>query len=398
MKNITHEKIALTLSLLILSNYLFLSLSFSQILIKINFLIFLAAVIFFYFKNIQENPFLKISFLFIIFISLGTPTIEWDARSIWMFHAKRIFYENSILSLADSYEFSNSGYPNLAPAFASSLALLVGHWNEVFPKLAFPLMFLPPMILMYTFLKSTNYLIFLSIVFFTIGNYLFNGWADGLVAIYFGTSAFLMYLLFVAEDNFYKNRSFFYYLAFCFFITLTLIKNEGLVLLLILFVTTFFMTLYKGEINKNIFKLTLLSFSFLPIIFWKIFCYTQGVNSGDIQIFNTGILSNLLPRLGELENYKLISYFILLNEKFLITLSFFLISIWFKKNKELFSFVTIVITTYILILYLIYLSTPLEFHFQLDSTVTRVIKSISFFLGFFALSNFVFFKLRQQFE
>ena len=119
---------------------------------------------------------------------------------------------------------------------------------------------------MYTFLKSTNYLIFLSIVFFTIGNYLFNGWADGLVAIYFGTSAFLMYLLFVAEDNFYKNRSFFYYLAFCFFITLTLIKNEGLVLLLILFVTTFFMTLYKGEINKNIFKLTLLSFSFLPTV------------------------------------------------------------------------------------------------------------------------------------
>jgi len=153
------------------------------------------------------------------------------------------------------------------------------------------------------------------------------------------------------------------------------------------------MKLYKGEIVKNIPGLALLSLSFLPIIFWKVFCYIQGVNSGDEQIFNTSLLSNLIPRLNDLENYTLISYFILLNEKFLFTLAFFLISFWFRRNKELFSFVTITTTIYILILYLIYLSTPLEFHFQLDSTVVRVIKSVSFFLGFFALSNLVFFKL-----
>ena len=251
--NSIHEKIALTLSLLILLNYFFLSLSFPQILIKINFLTFIAVVIFFYFKNISENPFLKIFFLVIIFISLGTtigdglyPAAGWDPRSIWFFHAKRIFYDQSIFSVSDNYAiFSHNEYPNLAPAFASSLALVVGHWNEVFPKLAFPLMFLPPMILMYSFLKSTNYLIFLSIIFYTIGNYLFNGYADGLVAIYFGSSAFLIYLLFIVEDNFYRNRSFFYLLTFCFFTTLTLIKNEGSVLLLVLFTATFLMKLYK---------------------------------------------------------------------------------------------------------------------------------------------------------
>ena len=401
--NSIHEKIALTSSLLILLNYFFLSLSFPQILIKINFLTFIAVVIFFYFRNISENPFLKIFFLVIIFISLGTtigdglyPSAGWDPRSIWFFHAKRIFYDQSIFSVSDNYAiFSHNEYPNLAPAFASSLALVVGHWNEVFPKLAFSLMFLPPMILMYSFLKSTNYLIFLSIIFYTIGNYLFNGYADGLVAIYFGSSAFLIYLLFIVEDNFYRNRSFFYLLAFCFFTTLTLIKNEGIILLLVLFTTTFLMKLYKGEIVKHIPGLALLSLSFLPIIFWKVFCYIQGVNSGDEQIFNTSLLSNLIPRLNDLENYTLISYFILLNEKFLFTLAFFLISFWFRRNKELFSFVTITTTIYILILYLIYLSTPLEFHFHLDSTVTRVIKSVSFFLGFFALSNFAFFNFKK---
>ena len=228
-KDSFHEKIALVLSFLILNNYLFLALDFSQLLIKINFIIFLVIILVFYFQNFLENPFLKIFFLFIIFVSLGTPTFEWDPRSIWLFHAKRIFFDQSIFSIADNYAaFSHNEYPSLAPAFASSLAVLVGHWNEVFPKLSFTLMFLPPLILAYSFLKDTQYLIFLSIVFFTIGKFLFNGWADGLVAMYFGLSAFLMYLLFIIDTNFFKNRLLFYLLAFCFFVSLTLIKNEGI--------------------------------------------------------------------------------------------------------------------------------------------------------------------------
>ena len=380
-----HEKIALVLSFLILNNYLLLSLNFPQLLIKINFLIFLVTIFIFYFQNFLENPFLKIFFLFIIFISLGTPTFEWDARSIWLFHAKRIFYDQSIFSIGDNYAaFSHNEYSSLAPAFASSLAFLVGHWNEVFPKLSFSLMFLPPLILTYAFLKDTQYLIFLSIVFFTIGKFLFNGWTDGLVAIYFGLSAFLMYLLFFIDTNFFKNRLLFYLLAFCFFISLTLIKNEGIALLFILFATTFIIKLYKGQLGKDISKLVFLSISFLPVIFWKFFCYSKGI--GDYYI-NTNILLNLLPRLDDLNNYKLISYFLFLNEKFLIALIFFLLSFWIKLDKELFSFIFIVTAMYIFILFFIYLSTPYDFYWQLDSSAARVIRSLSFLLAFFGLYN-----------
>ena len=380
-----HEKIALVLSFLILNNYLLLSLNSPQLMIKINFLIFLLTVLIFYSKNFLENSFLKIFFLFIIFISLGTPTFEWDARSIWLFHAKRIFYDQSIFSIGDNYAaFSHNEYSSLAPAFASSLAFLVGHWNEVFPKLSFSLMFLPPLILTYAFLKDTQYLIFLSIVFFTIGKFLFNGWTDGLVAIYFGLSAFLMYLLFFIDTNFFKNRLLFYLLAFCFFISLTLIKNEGIALLFILFATTFIIKLYKGQLGKDISKLVFLSISFLPVIFWKFFCYSKGI--GDYYI-NTNIWLNLLPRLDDLNNYKLISYFLFLNEKFLIALIFFLLSFWIKLDKELFSFIFIVTAMYIFILFFIYLSTPHDFYFQLDSTAARVIRSLSFLLAFFGLYN-----------
>ena len=381
-----HEKITLVLSFLILNNYLLLSLNFSLLLIKINFLIFLVTVLIFYSKNFFENPFLKIFFLFIIFICLGTPTFDWDPRSIWLFHAKRIFYDQSIFSVMDNYAgFSNNAYPNLAPAFASSLASLVGHWNEVFPKLSFALMFLPPLILTYVFLKDTQYLIFLSIVFFTIGKYLFNGWADGLVAVYFCLSAFLMYLLIVSNNNFFNKKILFYLIAFCFFVTLTLIKNEGIALLFILFATTFFIKLYKGELRKDISKLVFLSISFLPIVLWKLFCYSNEI--GTYKYYNANMLLNLLARLDDLNNYKLILYFLLLNEKFLFSLLFFLISFWINRNKELLGFVSFVTISYIFILLFLYLATPDDLYFHLNSSAARVIKSLSFLVAFFGLYN-----------
>jgi hypothetical protein len=379
-----YEKITLILSFLILNNYLLLSLNFSLALIKINFTIFLFTGLVFYFKNFSENPFLKIFFLCIIFISLGTATFEWDARSIWLFHAKVMFYEDSVLLLDDSYKFSHIEYPNLAPAFASALAILVGHWNEVFPKISFSLMFLPPLILIFSFFKDVRYLIFLSIVFFTVGKFLFNGWTDGLVAVYFGISAFLMYLLFIIDSNFYKNKPIFYMLAFCFFVSLTLIKNEGIALLFVIFLSTFLINLFKLKLKRNISKFFLLSISFLPIIIWKFFCYSKGIGNDYI---NTNILLNLLPRFEDLNNYKTISYFLFLNEKFLFALIFFFVSFWIKFDKELFNFILLVSLIYVLILFIIYLSTPYDFYWQLNSSAARVSRSLSFLLAFFALYN-----------
>ena len=384
-KDSFHEKIILALSFLILNNYLLLSLNFFQLIIKINFIIFLIVIFVFYFKNYSENSFLKIFFLVIVFISLGTPTFEWDPRSIWLFHAKRIFYDQSIFSVSDNYgELWHNAYPSLAPALASSLATLVGYWNEVFPKLSFLLMFLPPLILINVFFKNTQYLIFLSIVFFTIGKHLFNGWVDGLVAVYFCLSTFLMYSLIVSENNFFKKKVIFYLIAFCFFTTLTLIKNEGIVLLLILFVVTFLIKLYKGNLKNNIIKLIYLSFSFIPIILWQLFCYFKGIGNPHI---NSNILLNILPRLYEIENYKLISYFLLLNEKFIYSLVFFLVAFWIKWNMELFRFISFIALSYIFILFFIFLSTPHDLQWQLESAVVRVVKSLSFLLAFFGLYN-----------
>ena len=91
-----HEKTTLILSLLIMNNYFLLSVGLSNLILKINLIFFFFFVFFYYLKNFKENIFLKIFFILFILISIGTPAVEWDPRSIWLFQAKRIFFDNSI--------------------------------------------------------------------------------------------------------------------------------------------------------------------------------------------------------------------------------------------------------------------------------------------------------------
>ena len=386
IKNIGfNEKITLVLSFLILNNYFLLSISTPILLVKINFFLYLFAVIIFYFRNITENFYLKLFFLLIVIISLGVPTADWDPRSNYLFHAKRIFYDLSIFSVADNYaSFSHNEYPTLVPAFASSLAFFVGYWNEVLPKVSFTLIFLPPLILMYSFLKNTFYLIFLSIVFFTIGKFLFNGWLDGILAMYFCMSAFLMYFLFFANEYLEKKKLVLYLITFCFFITLTLVKNEGFVLLLIIFGTTFGIKIYQGNLKNDFVKLVILMLSFLPIIFWKLFCLSNGLGH---EFLHPNILSNLSSRLADFSNFKIVSYFVLLNEKILFSIIFFLISCKISWDKNIFIFTSVIFVIYSAVLFFIFLSTPYDLFWQLNSSAARVVKSLSFFLAFFGLYN-----------
>ena len=167
-----HEKIVLVLSFLILNNYLLLGLSFPSLIIKINFIIFLIAILTFYLKNFLDNQILKIFFLIVILISLGTPLYEWDPRSIWLFHAKRIFYDNSIFSVIDNYaEFSHNNYPSIAPAFTAGLSTLIGYWNEIYPKTGLTLMFVPPLIIISRFFDNTSFLFEFQLLFLLLENF-----------------------------------------------------------------------------------------------------------------------------------------------------------------------------------------------------------------------------------
>ena len=87
-----NQKITLVLLFFILNCYLVLSLKLPIFLLKINLVFFLFGSALFYIKYLKFNFSLKLYFLLIILLCLGTAATNWDTRSIYLFHTKRIFF------------------------------------------------------------------------------------------------------------------------------------------------------------------------------------------------------------------------------------------------------------------------------------------------------------------
>ena len=372
-KIITRENNLLIILLTIILNYILFLSSSLIILIKLNFILFILFTFYYFFKY-EKNKFLILFLLGLIIISLGTSTNSWDARSIWLFKAKEFFYDHSLISIKNNYaEFSHNNYPSIAPAFSAGLSTLIGYWNEIYPKTGLTLMFVPPLIIISRFFDNNFFLISISIILFIIGKFLVNGELDGLVALYFVSSVIMIY-------NFknLKRNIFFDYLPLIFLlIILSLLKTEGTILLLCSFIGSMIIFYKKKILCKNL----IISFiiSIIPVLIWNFFCSIN--NIGNNYFFNINDFNN---RILYLKNYILIFEYLLLNEKFFFGLITFLISIVYIKNKDILIYVSSISLTYILFLFIVYLSTPLDLEWHLNSA-NRIIKPIALFLSIFSL-------------
>jgi len=123
-----------------------------------------------------------------------------------------------------------------------------------------------------------------------------------------------------------------------------------------------------------------------------LFCIYFGIGNTD-ENYNFN-LNNFFDRALHVQNYFLIFKYLILNDKFLTSLLIFLISILYIKDRDIFAYVGLISLIYILLLFIIYLSTPLELEWHLNSA-NRVIKPIALFLSIFTLHNIYnrFFKI-----
>ena len=102
-----------SISLLIFLNYFFWSINSYQIIKFINFFTLLFFLFYFFVHNKFNNyNFLKFIIISLLILSLGSVTVDWDARSMWLFHSKRIFLDNNLYAGFDKYmpELENA-YP-----------------------------------------------------------------------------------------------------------------------------------------------------------------------------------------------------------------------------------------------------------------------------------------------
>jgi hypothetical protein len=367
------------LALLILLNYLILFINYNEYVIKLIFSLYVFTILVFFVYKPLNFFYLKITLIILMIIVLGNPTYSWDAWAIWLFHAKRIFFEQSIIAQLDEYAmWTHNDYPVIAPTFAASLATLVGGWNNIFPKLAFLLMYFPPLILSIKIFNVRYHLLFLILALFILNLHFINGYVDGLVAIYFSFSSYLVYDIFVNKQN-----SFYYLLiTFCFFVILSLLKNEGIVMVTILLSIMIIINISKKEMLQNYKKIIFLLFSLIPILIWKINCINHNIKN---DIINYNVPNILTDRIFDYNSFKLIFKFLILDTKFILSIIFILIAFYFTKNKKIFYFSLLVGMSYIFSLFMVYLITPYDLTWHLSSSASRIIMSPVFLFSFFGL-------------
>ncbi len=118
--------------------------------------------------------------------------------------------------------------------------------------------------------------------------------------------------------------------------------------------------------------------------------YPRIIGFGIEAVYSESLTQRIIIRLNDLDNYKLIFDYLILNEKFIISLIIFVFAFLknFKKNEMIFKFVIFNSIIYYFLLYFIYFSTPHDISWHLNSSAHRVLISIVLLLTYFSILSF----------
>ncbi len=132
-------------------------------------------------------------FFFLVALYLGKiafdPLWAHDARSIWFFAAKILYYAHgfgdaAVWKFPDNYLY-HFDYPKLIAVHAAHIATLAGAWNEYLPKLSLFWLFFPALCFIWEYSKTKTVRLFLLAAILGIpGSMLWTGYMDGYFAVY----------------------------------------------------------------------------------------------------------------------------------------------------------------------------------------------------------------------
>jgi len=346
-------------------------------------------ILFFTIRSAKKSPEITFALLILGFLgvmTLGSATTAWDARSIWLFHAKRIYFDNNLLAQLDNYAaFSHNDYPVLLPALSVTLAKIVGHWNEVFPKVTNVLFILPPLVVIsVTFTPLRYSVFFVACLFFIAGCLLTNGFMDGILSLYIVASLILLAILFFGwKEHLKVSKGVLLASAMGHLAVLVGIKNEGTMATLIML----FCLLVSLAIDKKRIEISKILLIFLPAFMlsgiWLLICYQYGV--GNDVATNGNFISTLINRLTDPFSIHSIAD-ALYYQKSIVFLPLCIFLIYFvPKNETSFKTASFLLRfglLYSFSLFFVYLGTPHDLQWHLATSAKRT--ALPFLLTFMA--------------
>ena len=308
---------------LIILNFFLYFVEINKLIIKINFLIIIFIFIYLIFFKLKKNLFYsKITLIFLSIISLGSPLISMDARGIWMFKAKRIYYDNNIFATFDNYlgMFQND-YPAMVASLSSTIAIFIGGWNEIFPKFSCLIFFVSPFLYLSFVLKNKFKQMFFSILILLIlEKRIIIGEMDALISIYFIAVAFGLAEFIIKTSKLNNKQTSKPEIVFLVFnlIILSFIKVEAIGVICILYISVFLLMIIKKESLSTFFNFFLLiTIAIIPWIFWK---YLTKDYSIDATVDTWFQYDEIFKRVFEFNLYPKILHLILFNTHSIIAL------------------------------------------------------------------------------
>jgi len=334
-------KYSIILGFSILLNYFLWAANAWQLLKHINF-IFLLLTFLFFFTPIKFNNYwqLKVIISLLLIICLGSPTTPVDSRVLFLFSSKILFYESDLYFRLNSGNesinyFTDIVYskPKLAIALSATFSQLLGYWNEIYPKSTSIIIILPPIVFLVSFFRDKIFiLLWIFLMLFFSGKYFINGLMDGIIALYFVASILVSYKIIESSDD--VSKLLLYLCLFIFFSILSLSKNEGGVMVLVIFLSSFVTDiLYRKNINLKLFFTTFVAL--IPISLWKYMFINKNIKMEFLQSGDP--LNKLIDRITDPDNLLNIIYSLSVNEKLLISVFIFSIVAYkyFNNSKKL---------------------------------------------------------------
>ncbi|WP_207260966.1 hypothetical protein [Desulfovibrio sp. Huiquan2017] len=228
--------------------------------------------------RMRRHFFLFLPFIPLVIKILYTPLWDWDARSIWFFHGKMIFFEHGFyLNKFNPSVVDHFDYPKFIPLFSAIAAKLAGLWNEYLGKVALML----PLVALWLGIAAldlrgwTKAAILIALLWMP-GKFMYNGYMDGWMA----ASCVLGHLFFIDYVNRGHRRNLI--CAMIAIIFAAYFKNEGIPLAILSTVSMAIVVLMidvKVRLRGALPSLLLLILVFLPVGVWRYLLWQQGLSN-----------------------------------------------------------------------------------------------------------------------
>lgn len=332
-------------------------------------------------SDLARALFLILMFFLVFIPIMALPLYDWDARSIWFFHGKMMYYAGTLGPEAgwniQTAQFSHVDYPKLVPAMAAQLTTAAGYWNEYLPKASLLALLAPVVLVLSAKIKRdlpSLFLILLLVI--VIDDELWNGYMDGYLAIYAG-------LTLLAFSRYYQSGERHDLVRFIAFLgMMPALKNEGILAALIVTVLGSFLIWRRRErlawSRWHVVALLFIILVILPTTLWQADRMQMGLRN-DLALGSQNSITQLSTRLTDGSVGFILKSVLVQTDVSLFILTIMLFFCIYRR-KTLDMPATLAILTglaYLAGMVAVYMMTPHDVNWHVDSSVNRTMFTVN---------------------